>query len=73
MVDQIVTEEGVEMGFGDSHTHCGPEPLTEGAGGHFDPRSRVMLRVSGGEGTPLSEVHQILFGHRKTAEMEHCI
>ena len=50
------------MGLRDGHANGHGHTCAQGAGGGLNARGVAVLRVSGGQGIQLAEIHQILFG-----------
>ena len=62
MIDQILTETGIEHPLGQSHADRGGNALSQWTGGHFDARRVAMLGMAGGFGAHLAEVFEFIKG-----------
>ncbi len=67
VVDEIVTETGIEVAFGHGHANGGGQSLTERAGGAFDTGGVTVFRMAGGGGAPLAEVLDVFHRYRLEA------
>src|SRR5690606_18400563 len=71
VIDEILAHPGPEMCLGDRHADPGAETLAERAGRHLDSEMVVDLGMTGGVGSPLAELTEILEGKREPGQMQH--
>ena len=71
VIEQLRSEPGPQVVFGDRHAHRVRETLTEWPGRHLDAGHLTALGMSGGARSPLSEVLDLGLLEPVTGEMEH--
>src|SRR5690606_30228515 len=60
VLDQVVTEYGVQVTLGDRHAHRHREALAERAGGAFDPGQLEILGMTRAGAAELAEIADVL-------------
>ncbi len=68
VVDQVRTELGGELGFGNRHADRIGKALAQRTGGGLDAVGKVVFRVAGSLGMQLAEILDLIDGHVAVAE-----